>query len=529
MNNRIKTIAAILSTTLMISLVAVGCTQKEQVGETAAPKQTDAPATVAPVETKAEPAKTEPVASTDAAPSPETTAAPAGNTATTELNKIASLSFSDRRMDGRTDYGIIYKNEADKYGFVTYDGKNDTGLVYADVKWSKFVLCATTNGTELAAEVESVNRNCLLDSTGKAITPEVYAFFEKLGDRYVVAAKATEKTDSKDEMLFCIDTLGFSWLGGRDGDPMFKGEWSVYDLQTGQPVPGATGTKNGYLDVYGDFLKYKDDAGNAHIVDPSGAELRSDAILLKNGTYVLKEPSTASVCNVDGSVLFSFDPNEYDVTYIAYNGVRLGGYFAVKNVGGEKSYFLLDGSGQIVSAELQGVKADGTLGNLIIGYDNTQEANTHLYLRDGTVLTEGKLISIGEDSFFQRAVYCREKNGEEENYLLFDWDGNLLLKVPCNDAYTVSMILDEHAIKQNDKNLYYNFKDESYSIPGIPTDLWFIESENAGGKKDLVDAFTGETSMRGYDRYYAVVANGTAYVLGMNNTVNAIDVFEVNH
>lgn len=355
-----KIAATCAACVLMLSILSTGCGQQD--AETPqAPAQTQAQtqALVQTTEAKTPLQTQENLQNTSAETEntvPEsTTPAPTG----AEPVLLNTLDFSNRIVYSHGKSGLIYKNADGKFGYINADASTDTGAIYAALDNRNSYLICSSDDSELTEEVSSLNRFGALSLDGRAVVPEEYATLESAGGdgRYVIATKVTEKTANKDEAIVYIKSATFS-VAPADGDPMYKGEWVVFDTQTGNQVPGVTGTSYASVYVYGDFIRYTAADGTKHIVDASGMELRSDAVLYDNGTYVVQEPSVATVYRADGSVLFTYDPNDFNVVYKSSSG---SGYFAEKTVNGAKAYALLNENGTVISADFSSV--DGAVGN----------------------------------------------------------------------------------------------------------------------------------------------------------------------
>ena len=520
-----KIAATCAACVLMLSILSTGCGKQDaETTQAQAPAQTQAP--VQTTEAKAPVQTQENLQNTSAETEntvPESTApTPTG----AEPVLLNTLDFSNCSVYSHGKSGLIYKNADGKFGYISGDASADTGAIYAALDNRNSYLICTSDDSELTEELSSLNRFGALSLDGRAVVPEEYATLESAGGdgRYVIATKVTEKTANKDEALVYIKSSTFS-VAPADGDPMYKGEWVVFDTQTGNQVPGVTGTSSPSVYIYGDFIRYTAADGTKHTVDASGTELRSDAVLYDNGTYVVQEPSVATVYRADGSVLFTYDPNDFNVVYKSSSG---SGYFAEKTVNGAKAYALLDENGTVISADFSSV--DGAVGNFAI----SDSYGTHtLYALDGTtLLTSDAYIRVHEDTVCGRSYVVSGKSGEHYRYLFFDAAGTLLLDVTEDDAHSVNEYsTSPYAyLKKDDGNrYYYNFKDGDYTIQTSgDVDYWMIGVENSGGKKDLIDTFTGETVLRGYDKFYSFVKDSKITVFAFRENTKSFDVFQLS-
>ena len=59
--------------------------------------------------------------------------------------------------------------------------------------------------------------------------------------------------------------------------------------------------------------------------------------------------------------------------------------------------------------------------------------------------------------------------------------------------------------KTDGKNKYYCFAKGEYMFEGSSVEYGMITVENSAGSMDLVDTFSGETLLKGYDSYKATI------------------------
>ena len=433
-------------------------------------------------------------------------------TSSTKLKQIGTASFDGFKYAYVEGAGIVYKDANNKYGVISFDGKKNTGAIYASITAkSEYFVVSTEDVNEDYNRPATLNHYGLIDGTGRVIVPEEYALISIRGD-FAVAIKATQRVYNKDQCMFYVSS-GFmaGWFGPSDNSPMFRGKWDVYNIPGGRQIAGISGRKNSRFDSYGDMLRYKDDDGKYHYIDIKGKEYTEfGSQLLSNGTYLEVGASEAYVCNYDGTHKFKYDPNEFTVDY--YNGQ----YYAVKKENGNNKYALLNEKGKVVSQYYSGSERP-------VGYGDLVFDGNALYKADGTKLTDCTEIGF-YDSDMNRAVVAKI-NAE---YYFYYPDGRQYLAIKKSDA-DVRIENGRVYISKGDSSnkSYYCFKDKDYTFGAIGTlSNWMAKRQNSGGRYELVDYFTGQTLLQGYDDFHVYSNhNGGIYILAIIG--DKIEIYQV--
>ena len=449
-----------------------------------------------------------------------TTEAPEPEERVTQVLHLDGNSLNLSKVSGNW---IVYHGENKKVGLLSLDGTTDTGAIfsraytYENHPYAK----VTTDSSELTTDPASINRFGLIDGSGKQILPEEYASFTILG-RYIRASKVTEKISDSTYNLCSFS--GDFFTTKQSSYCYYNGTWTVYDTQTGDFVPNLSGANGRYFKRMGCFFRYENYDSNwknpvTVTVGPDGQPARSDVTLMDNGSYVVREPSSATLCRSDGSEIFRFDPTAFSVTWKKDVVGSQGVYLAVINSTDGTRYALLDETGAFASVEFD--QQVSPAGPYLMTYDS------HLVQKDGTAVTENKISSFAYD---ERGGCFEDTEG---NDTFFDSDGKLLLTVQKSDTIAPRGSNDCFFVRKAVSGGYsfYSFKDGDYTLTskdGTFYTHWLVQTSNNGGSYNLVDSLTGETLLAGYDSYSVHDADGKRYVVAVLNSNNTWDVFRLN-
>lgn len=428
-----------------------------------------------------------------------------------ELELIASIEDEDKRVATSRYDGYTYR-VGDKFGVMDYTGENDTGAIYASVSYEGAFYAVTQDDSDPEAEAESLNRYGIIDAFGRVIAPEEYAGFRTAGSRYIVAIKVNEVTEDKDEALMYFTSKMFS-LSPDEDDILFTGEWVVFDTVTGELVPEVSGTEAYWPSARGDFLEYRAGDGQYRTVYPDGRELDDNARLQGNGTYILDEDDVSTVYDSEDNELFSVETGDYDLEYYGNSG-----YYLEKYEDGEYTYYLLDETGEVISAAFPYIRE-------VVGpYVISREDDVYmLYDKQGLRILEDPVSYDNEYDIYcdRMAVISLDDGG----YVFLDTEGNILLE--CDDDVDV---YEFTALKEIDgEDYYYNFAEQDYTIKGIfRVGPMLVETKLEEGGYELVDTFTGEVLLSGYSDYSVNEAtDGTYWLLAERYGERAWDIFEI--
>ena len=492
----IRLISLLLAAVMVLGVLA-GCSGKKG-GDAEGPSGSDAATTAAPadgIEKKAESAGPTQISHDDL-----------------DAKKVGS--FSGGSISNTGDAGFIYKTDDGKYGVLSADGKHDTGAIYTYAEADKNYFLVT-NATEAAktGDAASMNYAGVIDAQGNELVPMKYASIDVLNDRYIRVCEVSAVTTNEDEALV-YQTDRMISISAQEGDTLYKGTWFIYDAQTHQPVPGATGTKATNADAYGGIVEYYTDAEKRVYSDAKGNILPEGADVFNNGCYTVEDDNDNGVCyDENGKELYRYGENDYVPSAdVDENDAWL---ISRKYDGTTNKYAVTDLSGKLVSAE----------------FDDMPEVKGDLLLVDGSVcdlngntVVEGKYEHLYYERFF--GGYWILKNGVD--YTVIQRDGTVLLQVQeSSDSVTINHY-DGFSIskKVGDDNMYYSFKDADYTLKGYNLVSWLVRTSNADYTYNVVDAITGKTLIDNIDSCDYLAMPGAVYICGKNSS-GTYDIYEI--
>ena len=422
-------------------------------------------------------------------------------------------SFSGGSISTTGDAGFIYKTDDGKYGVLSADGKHDTGAIYTYVRSDKNYFLVT-NATEasVTGDAASMNRAGVIDAQGNELVPMKYASIDVLNDRYIRVCEVSAVTTNDDEALVYQTDRMFS-MTAQDGDTLYKGTWFIYDAQTHQPVPGATGTKASDAYAYGGIVRYYTDAKKNVYSDAKGNILPDGVKVLDNGCYTVSSGNNSGVCyDSEGKELFRFSEGDFAPNYSVRGN---DAYLICKKYGDTTKYVVTDLTGKPVSAE----------------FDDMPEVKGDLILVDGSVcdfngntVVEGKFEHIYYEEIF--GGYWILENGVD--HTVIQRDGTVLLQVQESSGGVSVDNYSSFSIskKIGDDNMCYSFKDADYTLKGSDLVSWLVRILNADNTYNIVDAITGKTLIDSIDTYYYVAGPGAVYICGKNSS-GTYDIYEI--
>ncbi len=487
MKKRTTVIALLLALTMLATCLLAGCGGKTD---------TTPGTTKADTTTKADDTK-------------EGTTVPVNTNGTISLSKVGSI---DQDYISIGSVALEYK-ENDKEGILTFDGKKDTGAIYAGVSTKGNYIVVTTAIPEDENDLDAINSDGLMDGEGNLVIPAQYAVFDVLSDRYVQACTAKElvAADAEDYLLYLSSSM-FSFGGPSDGDPRYSGEWVIYDLTTGKPVPGVSGTNRYAISVYGNIIKYVTENEEYRYVNEKGEDVDSDPYYMENGCYV--DSSEGVLYDSEGNKVFSFDPNGFIPKY-----PKGDYYIAGKSVNGNSTYVLMDDTGKVISGEFTDYSPKFT---------------------DKAIFSEGDLFDYSGNKLTERTYkygYLAHRGlafvlYEEDDYALYDAEGKLIYACK-NDSDNIYIDSSNYIVRKEQSDSYYYsyycWKDADFTIKDATSAGEFLVKTNKGDDTfGLVDTITGEEILNGYADYkVATLDDGDVYIYG--KTADATwDVFVIN-
>lgn len=413
-------------------------------------------------------------------------------------------SFEQNGYITMADGGMYYRADNDKYGVLSNDGKHDTGAKYTDVTYRGRFFVVTTKEEADISDVKDLNSYGVIDAEGNEFLPEEYASVKALSDRYIYAAKVTEKTSNEDDALIFASNDGAFSIFADEDDILFKGEWCVYDTQTGQFVEGASGTKPFSVLAQGDFLSFYNDDEEHVIIDGNGNIFEDADYISDGGYYEIEKDGVTKVYDDYHNELFSFTDDEY-LSLTCYEDY----IYALKADSNKR--VMLDFEGNVVSGEFKDI--DKKAGRLILSEDK-------VYTADGTcVYDKGIVNSIYYDSLFGRGYILRKA---DEKYVYISAD---LQEITEFDADVSADVYSFEIYKKTDNgNVRYNFKEKQFNLQ-VRSNMCNFLAKNED-YKSVIDCYTGEKIIDGdYSDFMGQQLDDKAYIYGKNG--DSYDVYLV--
>ncbi len=451
---------------------------------------------------------------------------------------------------GISDGGIYYRAENGLYGIMTFDGSVDSGSIYAEVVTADGYFRVTKETGDTNGTPETLNRYGLVNARGVELVPQKYAAVKVLGSRFATAIRVTGIAENEDDaVLFSTDNMiSYSY---QAGSVMYAGEWEVYDLTNGRPVQDAHGTKNTATQyAANDLLVFTDDEGARVRMNSKSRTLSDFAHLLGNGAYTMSGEEEDTVYTATGKKLFSYDPS----MYVIYGIDNTEKFYAARAGDGGLRYVLLDENGEEISYAYRDAP------QAVID-DTYVFANGHLYDYDGNQLLDGTYDEIWPDNDLHRGALLRKDNvytfvelmkkedipeppkteeneeGEDEDYDSYGEDEDTeeetvqlaheIVTVTHNGEYLVYP--DGFYVTQDSSKgpLLYRFDTGEYKFLDYSVRAnWIAMVSGDPGVYDLMDLYTGEKLLSGYD-YYTVAHNGDRTLIVLAEGEGYADVFRI--
>ena len=491
-------VAAAALALLIVGLFASGVFNKKPSPEVTT--ETDS-TTVAPVT-----AETESESETE-----NTTEAPSDGSVS--LQKVGEIAGFISAHEG----GLIYRGENNKYGVLSPDGKKDTGAIYDDADAVSRYFQIKVKRPADENDFDGINATGLIDGSGKELIPAEYAVIKRLNDRYWEVIKATEKTDSDDYLLYMTSgDLFETYRSAAEKGPRYKGEWAVFDVKTGKPIPGVSGTGEHALVEKGDAVSFKTNENAFVNVNEKGEQLPDGATVFGNGCYKIPQGNDYVICDPLGKEVFRCAADGFIPSHMTGDK---GYYVARKQTDSKFTYVLMDLKGETVSFEF----SDDPICTVWKSF----------------MLIKGNLYDFGGRQIFTDSVnYNRMETFKVRNcgvllkslqndYALLDAEGNVVWSGKNDDILLdASLTIPK---KTDGGKLFLNWKDRDFTIANaISLKEGFVSAATENNTRALVDTVTGETLLSGYKSYdtggnaddglyvYAITADGAAEIYRMN-------------
>jgi len=400
--------------------------------------------------------------------------------------------------------GMYYKDGGGKYGIMTFDGKKDTGAKYAFCEGADKYFVVSDTTIKDAKDVEELNSNGLVDAEGNEIIPQAYATIKVLSERYAKVSEVTETTVIEDDAIVYFHSGSISF-GPQEGDTLFKGNWYIYDLSTGEKVEGVTGTKGYSISVNGNYISYITDAQERMCVNADGKKLPEGAKLLENGSYTLVENNEGTVYSTEDEKLFTYKVNGFVPEYYEE------GYYVGTMTNDTKKYVLMDEKGSVVSAEFE--KYPHVYGTMLWVEDK-------VYDFEGNQVIEGSYEYV---YFDKKTNNCWFLKNEQEQVFINE-DGDVLYKVENTDDIIVDTA---KFLSKNGDGKYYSLKDNDFVFEGYGIAPWLVKANAENNLSNIIDVISGETIIESYSSYSYGGHNQTTTYIYAKKVDGGIDIYTV--
>ena len=400
---------------------------------------------------------------------------------------------------------VVYEDGKGKFGLISFDGMNDTGLKFSKLDAKNDFFQMTTK--KLENTVAGVNIYGMMDGNAHTVIPAEYAAFNVLNEHYIVAYKAIETTTNTKKALVSYQKGSSSArmvTGSTTDGTMYAGKWVVYSVDRKAPVPGAEGTSySDYFSPKGTALVYRIHSGDEVVCDQAGTRLKEGYSALSEGYIKQETTDAAAIFDLNNEKMFDYNPNDYSV-YDYQNGY----FIAQKYANNAASYFILDQNGQKISEDFD---------ERIEVYNNFVWYKSSLYSFKGKKIGSISYESSPKADVMTNACYSLRRG--DDAYTIVADDGSVLVE---GDSTLLSF-----APKQDDK--YYCFKDKKFSIEGRSLNNFMVSTSDGDGRYDAVDLLSGETLIEGYANLSAnTPKNGGCYILA-KRTEGGYDIWHVQN
>lgn len=418
-----------------------------------------------------------------------------------ELNMV---SIGTLPQNGSGAQGGLYYVIGKKYGIMTFDGTCDSGAKYALCRpMGDAFMVSKTMGVE--SDPLSFNTAGVVDAQGNELVPLSYASVVAIDSRFVRVAEITGTCEKKEDSI--------TDFKNSLGDTVYcTGNWYIYDLTTGQKVPGATGTKKYASYSYGGkYVKYVTDDKVQHVITPEGNALPKDAVHMKNGYYMIKAEN--AVYDAYGVKQFTYDPNGY----IPLEDQDVSGYIVAKKpVDGHDKYVLMDMTGAVVSGELD---VDPVV------YGDLMLVNNKVCNFKGEVLLDATVNTMYRDPVTKQAWMVVDVNTKEK--FLLDKTGKILHRSGTEETtFNVNHFNMHRKDGENDPN-HLVLKDGTYSLKGVAVAPWLVRTANEDGTYNLVETISGKTLLSNCAGVNVAVGDGSMLYVYAKDAEGKIEIYYV--
>lgn len=407
-----------------------------------------------------------------------------------QCKKITTIK---KNINYVSDNGFVY-SENDKWGFISFDGKTDTGAKYGHIDPVGDCFAFTTKEYNPAPEIATdLNKLGLIDKSGKVLLDEKYAFIYYIGSTfYKVCTVEAYNEDINDPHINIVS------INIDDKYYSCKGTWEVFDASTGKIVPNINGNDDENLYAQGPIISFTRDYMR-HIYFSNGDKSDDYTIGYDNGYYSVGR----KVYKPDGTL--AFEATDYSI-----DG-QVGDYIRGNR---DDKFFLVDFEGNIISAEFNFIRYQ--YGKFIV---TSSSYNNNIYDFEGNLLYENVRYDVYFDEVFRFALSAKIDAGDA-----------VLLAATGEELYRGDFESDNNYALQTYKGDwidgdFFCIKDRDFTVHGNKLADWLVESDG-----NIIDLVSGNTIIKNYEYYEANEIDGFGVVIcayKINGNYNEFDVYIV--
>ena len=399
------------------------------------------------------------------------------------LTKLQDMDLSGEGYDSSSPgTGAFVYSKDGKKGVRSFNGTDGTDAVYTEISEDKpgYYTVTRVETDKTVDDVASFNVFGLIDASGRQIIPEEYAKID-VEAGFAQAIKVTGTTEDQNEAILYVKDSAFQ-LGPDEDDTLLTGEWVVYDLSTGNLLPGVEGNYGSEFSAVGDKLCYDGPDGNDVYIDANGNKLPEGARVFPDGSYEVENDSGATLYAADGQVGFSFTDEQYET-------LNYGDEDGIYDVYKDGSHYVVDVNGKVLSSALG--QMDAVFRDMALLSDGTIVDLT------GKQLVEGSFdIMDGSDGYFLA------DNMSDGSFVVLSADGKEIFRGVKGQDGIDYYRSDVRVYQEKDgKELCLNFATGAFDIEveyGM-IGRGLVEVEEADGSSSLMSYMTGEKLLANYE------------------------------
>lgn len=393
------------------------------------------------------------------------------------LEKVGTIDGSINYFIGTAC--ITYDRQTQQYKVVNIEKNQSSEATYVNAEEMNGFFVVKQQRPSDKNDFTAINSTGVLNADLEQTIPCEYALIRTITDGYVVAYKATEITENKDDYLLYMTSNIFS-LTPEEGDVLYKGEWCVIELATGRKLEGLCGTESPTFFVNGDVIIAKVPDDQYIRVSFSGKAIPDDVNLLVNGCYIPYSENT--VYTSDGKKLFDFEKGA-SVSAVGSGTPYLFQVGVMDKTSYKTYYTIVDKAGTPVSIAFENYPS--TYCNNFVVRDNV------VYLFDGTKIAEGTVSSINRQGSHYLIKF-------QNRIMILDQAYNTVLDLTTDNLDDLYIDYKYFLIGKPSENYtttYYSLPQKDFVYNGNPLGPWIVQVKLKNGNSIIVNTLTDEVLM----------------------------------